>query len=317
MRRCQTLLAVALLMTFGLAGRQAHAQKHNAGVSPPTAPPQRPSGPQQPIVPVSSGIGAIQFTAVDFGVPAPQSLTRQLEADDDRTRLPALAAIGAPAQYLNRGHIPFPHSIQLDFAALGPTDELDAILTAELDQHLVSAILRPEEGNWRRVATIVFPTPFYDPTTTPATFLHTVRSFQQPSRYRAIYHSYVPGANGDYVENEAQVNLLNGKAVVTISFVSNSRTCEVSTKPAKSGCDIVQRWLQADPADPARRFVLVTATGHLSDRDLTDPLNKARTFQTAHLRSFACQPFFFSDASQHYEPTAASAPCVAPPQAPK
>ena len=317
MRRSHSLFAVALITTLGFAGTVVHAQKHNTGVSPPTAPPQKPPTPQQPVVAVSSGTGALQITAVNFGVPAPQSLTRQLEADDERTRGAALAAIGAPGQYLNRGHIPYAHSIQLDFAALGTNDELDAILTAELDQHLVSAILVPDEGNWHRVASIVFPTPFYDPTTTPATFLRTARSFQQPSRYRAIYHSYVPGANGDYVENEAHVNVLNGKAVVTISFVSNSRTCEVAAKPSKSGCDLVQRWLQADPADPNHRFLLVSATGRLSDKDIADPLNKARTFQSAHLRNFACQPFYFSEAAQRYEPIAASAPCVVPQQAPK
>ena len=131
-------------------------------------------------------MGALQFQGVNFGVPAPQSLTRQLEADDDRIRSASLAAIGAPAQYLARGHVPYAHSIQLDFVPLGTNDELDALLTVELDQHLVTAVLVPEGDTWRRVGTVVFPTPFYDPTTTPATFLRTARSFQQPNRYRAI-----------------------------------------------------------------------------------------------------------------------------------
>jgi hypothetical protein len=123
---------------------------------------------------------------VNYGVPAPQSLARQLEAEDDRTRSASLAAIGAPGQYLQRGHIPFAHSIQLDFVALGNTDELDAILTVELDQHLVSAILMPDNGNWKRIATMVFPTPFFDPTTNPGTFMRTARSFSQPNHYLAI-----------------------------------------------------------------------------------------------------------------------------------
>src|SRR5471032_696650 len=82
------------------------AQKHTGGSSPPTAPPQKAVASTQPVVPVSSGMGAMQFSAVNYGVPAPQSLARQLEAEDDRTRSASLAAIGAPAQYLQRGHIP-------------------------------------------------------------------------------------------------------------------------------------------------------------------------------------------------------------------
>src|ERR1700722_7313435 len=126
MRRILHLLAAVLTIC---APATAFAQKHTGGSSPPTAPPQRSAVSTQPVVPVSSGMGAMQFSAVNYGVPAPQSLARQLEADDDRTRLAALSAIGAPAQYLQRGHIPFAHSIELDFVALGNTDELAAILT--------------------------------------------------------------------------------------------------------------------------------------------------------------------------------------------
>jgi hypothetical protein len=78
-------------------------------------------------------MGALQFISVNYGVPAPQALTRQLEADDERTRGASLAAIGAPSQYLQHGHIPFPHSVQLDFVALGTTNDMDAILTVELE----------------------------------------------------------------------------------------------------------------------------------------------------------------------------------------
>jgi len=312
MRRTPLLLAAALTIC---ATAIAPAQKHTGGSSPPTAPPQKAAASTQPVVPVSSGMGAMQFSTVNYGVPAPQSLARQLEAEDDRTRSASLAAIGAPAQYLQRGHIPFAHSIQLDFAALGNTDELDAVLTVELDQHLVSAILIPDNGNWKRIATMLFPTPFFDPTTNLGTFMRTARSFTQPTRYRAIYHSYVPGQNSDYAENEAHVSILNGKAVVTISFVSSSRACTAPALPAKNikpGCEVVQRWLQADPIDPARRFILVSGTGRLNDKEMADPLTKARTFQTSRIRAFTCQPYIFSDVTEHYEPMANASPCAVP-----
>jgi hypothetical protein len=316
MRRIQPLLAAVLTIC---APAIAFAQKHTGGSSPPTAPPQKTAASTQPVVPVSSGMGAMQFFAVNYGVPAPQSLARQLEAEDDRTRSASLAAVGAPAQYLQRGHISFAHSIQLDFVALGNSDELDAILTVELDEHLVSAILMPDGSNWKRIATMVFPTPFFDPTTNPASFMRTARSFTQPNRYRAIYHSYVPGQNSDYAENEAQVRIVNAKAVVTISFVSSTRSCMTAQagKTVKPGCELAQRWLQADPSDPERRFILVTGTGRLNEKEMTDAMNKSRIFQTSHLRTFTCQPFIFSDVTEHYEPMANATPCMVPPPAAK
>src|SRR5206468_3390093 len=133
------------------------AQRHGGRSSPPTAPVPPPV---VPLVPVSTGLGAIQFVQVNYGVPAPQALTRQLRFDDDRTRAAALSAIGSPGQYLQHGHIPMPRAIDLQLVPLGNTDELDALLTAELDQHIVTAVLIPVEGNWRRIATLTFATPF-------------------------------------------------------------------------------------------------------------------------------------------------------------
>jgi hypothetical protein len=123
----------------------------------------------------------------------------------------------------------------------------------------------------------------------------------------------MPGQNSDYAENEAQVRILNNKAMVTISFISSSRSCvTIPQPPAKSqaGCEILQRWLQADPSDPERRFILVTGSGRLNEKEMTDVLNKARFFQTTHLRTFTCQPYIFSDVTEHYEPMANASPCM-------
>jgi hypothetical protein len=289
----------------------ARAQHHGTGSSPPTAPhptTQNAGAAPHTIVPVSDGLGALQFASVNYGVPAPQSLTRQLQDDDDRTRAASLSAIGAPGEYLVRGHIPMPHSVQLEFVSLGAGDELDAILTVELDQHIVSAILLPEDGNWKRIATIIDPTSFNDPTTTPYTFLQLERSLLQPNRYRAIYHATAGGPHGDFLENEAHIRIINSHAVITLSFASSARTCDSPTHP---GCEITQRWLQPDPADPAHHFVMVSGTGWLTAKESADPLARSRPFQIAHLRTFTCQPFLYSASTDHFEPTANAAPCPA------
>jgi hypothetical protein len=292
-------VVVATLCPVGAA----RAQRHSGQSSPPTAS-HKPS--IAPVVAASSGLGALLFSPVNYGVPAPQSITRQLQADDERTRASSLSALGAPPQYLSHGHIPYPHSIKLDFAALGNSDELDAILTVELDQHLVSAILVPQDGDWHRVATMVFATPFSNPATMPSTFARAERSLLEHGRYAAVYRAIAYGPNGDYTENEAQVRVLNNKATVTISFVSGMRACDASK--SQRGCDVTRRWLQNDVPDD-HRLTIVTATGHLNARDAADPLARMPGYQMARLRTFSCQPFVFSDASLHFEPAANPAPC--------
>jgi len=284
-------------------------QRHSTGASPPTAPARISGKTAQPIVPVSSGMGALQFVSVNYGVSAPQSLARQLGADDEHTRSSALAAIGAPSQYIQRGHVPYPHSLHLDFVPLGTNDDLDAILTVELDDHIVSAVLLPDDGGWRRIATVLYPTNFNDPNTTPSTFLRLARSLIEQDRYRAVFRASTSGPNGDLTENEAHLRILNNRAVITISFVDSARTCD-NSGAKHAGCQLVRRWLQPDPTDDTH-FTLVTGTGRFDAKELADPLARAVTYQVAHLRQFTCQPYIFSDATLHYEPIANPAPCLA------
>lgn len=308
--RCCTLsaLAVAVCLAAPLA-----AQRHSFGSSPPTAPPPHTVAPQ-PIAPVSSGMGPIQFVSVNYGVPAPQALTRQLRAEDDRTRAAALSAVGVPAQYLQRGHVAVPRSMQLELAALDNNDELDALLTVELDQHIVTAVLVPEDGNWHRIATVFFATSFDDPHSTPSTFVHTARSLLQPDRYRAVFRAASAGANGNYVENEADLRIFNGRAVVTMSFASSARECMVAGQPGPAtsltGCTVTHRWIQPDPSAPGKRFLLVSATGRMNARDAADTLGSSRDFQIAHVRSFSCQPLVYSDTASRFEATGPSKPCT-------
>ncbi len=308
--RPSACLFAASLVTLCLCGA-AVAQRHSTGASPPTAPAHVSSKTAQPIVPVSSGMGALQFVSVNYTVPAPQSLARQLDADDERTRSAALSAIGAPSQYLQRGHVPYPHSLHLDFVPLGTNDDLDAILTVELDQHIVSAVFLPDEGEWKRIATVLYPTNFNDPSTTPSTFLRLSRSLIEQDRYRAIFRASSNAPNGDSSENEAHLRILNNRGVITISFVDSARTCD-NSGAKHAGCQVVRRWLQPDATDDTH-FTLVTGTGSFDAKELADPLAHAVTYQVAHLRKFTCQPYIYSDVTLHYEPIANAAPCLARP----
>ena len=262
----------------------------------------------------TSGLGAIQFYPVNYGTAAPQSLTRQLSSDDERTRQSALQAIGVPGMYTVRGHVPYPRSVQLELAPLSPTGDVDALLTVELEHHIVTAVLMPERSEWKRIATVIFPTATADISTTPATFLRTQRSVLEPNRYRAVFHARLTQANGDFIENEAHLRIFNGRASIVTSFVSDARTCGPAPSNGRNGptCQLAIRWLQPDKTQPpgVHRFDLVTATGNLSGKDSASPLADSRNFQLAHLRSYTCQPFIFSDATLRYEPAGPAAPCA-------
>jgi hypothetical protein len=287
----------------------ASAQRHDAGSSPPTAPLPKPVVPVQPAGPPPNPYGALEFSTVNDGVPAPEELAVELQSSDDRLRTSALASIGAPSQYLNEGHVPFPHSVHLDFVALSNTAELDAILTVELDQHLISAILMPEAGEWQRIANMLYRTPSTDLSTTPSTFLRADRSLVDHQHYSAIFHATTTGVSGDMTENEVYLRILNRKPVITINFASAERACDPTRQRP---CELTERWLQPDPTDAVNRFYLVTATGHVKPTDPSDPIARAETFEAAHLRTFTCQPFAFSDTALRFESTADAAPCVNP-----
>jgi hypothetical protein len=305
--RLLAALPLALLCAIG----PATAQRHDAGSAPPTPPLPKPLVPLQTVTApaASSTLGPLQLVSANASISAPQALISELQSSDDRLRTCALAAIGAPNQYLNHNHVPFPHSIRLDYIALGNTTQLDAILTVELDQHLISAILMPEDNEWHRIATVLYPIAFSDIPTTPSAFLHEDRSLTENKRYAAIFRATSNTATGDFTESEAHVRILNGHAVVTLSFASTERTCDPTHQHP---CDFTERWLQPDTTDPEHRFLLVTATGHVKPPEASDPIAHSETFETAHLRTFTCQPFEFSDTSLHFESTAAAAPCLAP-----
>ena len=307
-----------LILAFALAAPALLAQKHGGRSAPPTAPPPTPVVAPVPIVPASSGLGAIQFVQVNYGVPAPQSLTRQLRS---MTTAPARRPLGHRSAQPVSSARPHPDAPRHHARPrpIGTTDDLDALLTVELDQHLVTAVLVPVDGNWRRVASLVYATPFDNGTITPTTWLRTARSMIQKDRYRAIFHASTGSLTGNYTENEAHLRIVNGKPIITISFESTARECtatspalpgkQVPHSTARPGCDITQRWFQPDPADPTKKFELVTGTGHISPKDAENPLASTRTMLLSQLRSFSCQPFLYSEATQHYEPSAPNAPC--------
>lgn len=298
--------AFALFCLLGTAS----AQRHDAGSAPPTAPPPKQMIAPQPVPPdpINSGLGSLQFTTANLGVPAPESLASQLQSSDDRMRTAALAAIGAPSQYLIHGHVPFPRSVRLDFLALGSTPELDAILTVQLDQHLVSVILMPEAEEWHRIATVLSPLLISDHVTTLSTFLRTDRSLLDHDHYAAIFHAVTNGLNGDFTENETHLRILNGHAIVVMSFASTERTCDPTHQHP---CDLTERWLQPDTTSPDHQLLLVTATGHIKPAESEDPLAHSETFETSRLRTFTCQPFVFSDTTLHLESSAAPTACIA------
>lgn len=299
-------LPVALLCVAGTG----LAQRHDVGSSPPTAPPPKQTVVPPAIVPdpLNSGLGALQFSVASAPVSAPELLSVQLQSSNDRIRTAALAAIGAPAQYAVPGRVAFPHSVHLDFLALGNSYAFDALLTVELDQHIVTAVLAPEDQEWHRLATASYATPFSDPSMTPATFLRANRSTRQPQFYTATFHTHTMGSNGDFADTEVHLRILGGRAVITMSFASAERTCDPThQKP----CDFTERWIQPGTTDPKDEVMLVTAAGHVRSGDAGETVAHAENYEAAHLRTFTCQPFLFSDETLRFDAVSDAVPCFA------
>ena len=304
------LLAGAVVCPATLA-----AQRHSFGSSPPTAPPPpvvHPPAAPSPATAAVQNLGPLQLVSVSYGVLPPQALLRQLQSEDDRTRSAALSAIGVPGQYLMRGHVAFAHSLRLELAPLGSSDELDALLTIELDQHLVTAILKPDDAGWHRIGTILYASTFGESTANPGTFVQTARSFIQPGHYRAVFRAGVRSNNGDYFETEANLRVLGDHAVVVISYISEARTCsDAQGHTAHVACELTRRWLETDTTEGAHRITLVTGSGRLPVRDNSEASPRSRLFMATHLRTFTCQPYQFSEPTQRFEMAGTATACAA------
>ena len=312
-----------IVTTLALSAPVLLAQKHGGRSAPPTAPPPPVVAAPVPIVPASSGMGAIQFVQVNYGVPAPQSLTRQLRFDDDRTRAAALSAIGAPNQYLQHGHIPMPRAIALDLVPIGTTDDLDAMLTVELDQHIVTAVLVPVDGNWRRIASFVYATPFDNGTVTPTTWLRTALHDPEGPLPRTPSSTLLP-APSPATTPRTKPTSASSTANPSSPSASSPRRANVrpphhpplpaspSRAPPPNPAARLPNanWFQPDPRRPYQK---VRASHRhwprLPQRLPETPLASSRTMLLSQLRTFSCQPFLYSESTQHYEPTAPNAPC--------
>lgn len=313
-----------LFQATGTAG----AQRHDMGSSPPTAPPPKPEIPHT-VLAAPPSLGSLAFLTDNVPVSAPQTLAAQLRSSDDLTRAGALVGVGAPAWYLEQGAIPTPRSIHLDVLPLGDSREMDAILTVELDHHIVSAVLIPEEppiqapaqakstdkdqppdpAPWRRIATLTYPTNFDNPATTPGKFLRAERSLLNSLRYTAVFHTTANGPNRDFKETEVRLQIFAGHAVIIAGFTSSRRSCDPTRQHP---CQVTQRWIQADAADPRRRFILVTATGYEPQTEPDNPIARSRIFADLHLRTFTCQTLSFSSTALHFESLANPTPCFNP-----
>lgn len=302
--RLSSIVPITLVCAVGTV----LGQRHDVGSSPPTAPPAKQVVAPPPVAPnpLNSGLGALQFSTSNAPVSAPELLAVQLQSSNDRVRTAALADIGAPPQYVLPGRIAFPRSVHLDFVALGDSYELDALLTVELDENIVTAVLAPEYQEWHRLATASYVTRFLNPLITPATFVRASRSMREPQFYTAIFHTSIKGPDGEYTDSEVHLRILKGHAVVTMSFAAQERFCDPShQKP----CDFTERWIQPEATDPNDEVMLVTAEGHIRFGDSNDPFAYAQSYEAAHLRTFTCQPFLFSDATLQYDPVSDAVPC--------
>jgi hypothetical protein len=94
-------------------------------------------------------LGSLTFSRTHLRWPTPDSLVKDLRADDDQTRLQALALIGASPS----GDMPgTPLEVELRYASLGSDAQQQAIVGVDLGPMLFGAVAVHENGVWHRIA---------------------------------------------------------------------------------------------------------------------------------------------------------------------
>lgn len=90
---------------------------------------------------------ALSHTHVQW--PIPESLVNDLQANDDQTRLRALAQIGASERQTTADR---PSEVELRYASLGTGEEEQAIVAINIGPMLFGAVAAQQNGAWLRIA---------------------------------------------------------------------------------------------------------------------------------------------------------------------
>lgn len=234
--------------------------------------------------------------------PAPESLIRDLRADDDQTRLKAFLQLGLPKQQ-KTAIAAVPYEVGLRYATLGTDDDEQAIVAVDIGAMLYGAVAAQEGGSWHRIANFSCWCK-YESGDLLGEFIQIKPG---PDGRSELVLRASGGGTGVYSQNEAHFRYYRGELHLVFSFVSHYQDCPIT--PGPYTCRVERRWFYGHSWDSTPGGVLVES--HLSFLPYSEPEVEfaIRDLELGHAKTFSCKTYKWNKEKFLYEQFAAPNPC--------
>ncbi|MGA2712092.1 MAG: hypothetical protein ABSG41_03220 [Bryobacteraceae bacterium] len=199
------------------------------------------------------GTGSLESRYDHAAWTSPESVVRDLRADDDGTRAKALRLFGYPEAEMK--DVPKPDQIELRYAAIGDDATLQAIVAITVNVSMAyAAVAVPRAKGWERIGTF-FCWCKYE--SSPLQFVDIRLASSSGRAWSELVLRPSGGGTGVYGRDEAHFRIHNGALRKVISFVSFRRSCQppdpcMIEARSLSGNTLVQSREQFEADSPPR-----------------------------------------------------------------
>jgi hypothetical protein len=246
-------------------------------------------------------LGSLTFSRTHLRWPTPDSLVKDLRADDDQTRLQALALIGASPS----GDMPgTPLEVELRYASLGSDAQQQAIVGVDLGPMLFGAVAVHENGVWHRIANFSCWCK-YEFGDLVGDFIHVESG---PENGLELVLRASGGGTGVYSQDEAHFRYYRGELHLVLSFVSHFRACD-PTAPGPYTCQVERRWFYANNWDSVPGGVLVESRFSFSPNSEPEAQLHVRDLELSYAKTFSCKTYKWNKEKFLYTEFSAPNPC--------
>lgn len=185
--------------------------------------------------------------------PSPEAVAEGLRSGDDQTRSTALHQMGFTEIYRQSSPTQpekpvMPDEVRLTYAAIGDSDERQAILAVFISQLQATevAVAIPVAKGWERIADAGCWCKYemVNGVDTLSSFLQlqpAPGSSVPPLRFELVLRAS-GGGSGVYDQTEARFRVHDGHLIPVFSFTSRHRNCNGRTNRAKFDCTATRRW---------------------------------------------------------------------------
>jgi hypothetical protein len=193
--------------------------------------------------------GDLTLGHVHVDWPTPETLIKELRSTDDQVRLKALELLG-----VRESKVPVPadpktgspatvivkevEESELRYATLGPGDDQQAIVAANIGSDLYGAVVVQTPKGWQRIANF-YCWCRYEDGDLLAGFIQVEYA---DSAYELVVHAS-GGGTGLYAQSEFRFRIHHGELKTVLSFTNQYRECRYAVS-GKGSCDGERRWFR-------------------------------------------------------------------------